>query len=148
MRGLPIIKYNNNESKRQDMKLFLDDFRNPQEIIWTFDGMYNEFPDFRNEEWLIARNYTEFKTIFQMGWKSIKYISFDHDLNPGHYHKNIVNGKLNYNSPDFDNDDNKTGWHCAKWLKEFCIRERIDLPNWNIHSQNEEGGENIKALLT
>ena len=41
----------------------------------------------------------------------------------------------------------KTGLDCAKWLTEHCMDTKQKLPDFEIHSMNPAGGENIKSLL-
>ena len=96
---------------------------------------------------LLLKNYPEF--IRQIQYKGLpKMISFDHDLADGHYHKNMLDGQLNYDSEDFNSDDyNKTGYHCAKWLIEYCIDTDLELPIFYVHSMNPVGKENIESLL-
>lgn len=48
---------------------------------------------------------------------------------------------------NYDLFDEKTGYHCAKWLVEYCMDNNAPLPKWNIHSANPVGKENIKMLL-
>jgi hypothetical protein len=75
-------------------------------------------------------------------------VSFDHDLADGHYHKNMQEGKLNYDAESFKSDDyNKTGYHCALWLRNLCYFNLVPLPKWYVHSANPVGTENIVALL-
>jgi hypothetical protein len=43
----------------------------------------------------------------------------------------------------------KTGYHCAKWLLEYCMDNSLDIPKVVfIHSMNPIGGENIKSLFS
>lgn len=51
-------------------------------------------------------------------------ISFDHDLGEG-----------------------KTGFDCAKFLVEYCLDHDIKKINFQVHSQNPVGKENIEYLL-
>lgn len=114
--------------------LFLDDFRFPNDASnYMFDPIYSSV------EWIIVRNYYAFITIIQN--KGIPdNISFDHDLADCHYKNQI-----------FDYDDEtkeKTGYHCAKWLINYCIDNSLDLPKKiNIHSMNPYGTKNIKSLF-
>lgn len=41
----------------------------------------------------------------------------------------------------------KTGYDCAKWLVDFCLDRKIQLPSYNIQSANPCGRENINGLL-
>lgn len=52
------------------------------------------------------------------------YISFDHDLGLA-----------------------KSGYDCAKWLVDYCLDHKVPLPDFDVHSQNPVGKENITALL-
>ena len=70
--------------------------------------------------WIIARNLKEFvKTIEDLGIPA--YISFDHDLGEGE----------------------PTGYDCAKWL----VNGGIVIKEFNVHSANIPGKENIEGLL-
>ena len=41
----------------------------------------------------------------------------------------------------------KTGMDCAKWLVDYCMDNKKELPDFVVHSMNPAGGENIKSLL-
>ena len=98
-------------------------------------------------EWVVVKHYPEFiKYITKHGLPEL--ISFDHDLADAHYHKNMQEGVLNYESDDFNSDDhNKTGYHCAQWLLKYCEDNELDVPTCLVHSQNPVGVQNIVALL-
>lgn len=124
--------------------LFLDDCRIPTDCADYMSGI--DVSIYKNEHWNIVRNYREFvEWIRTNGLPDL--ISFDHDLAIGHYHKNMQQGKLNYESADFENDDHKTGFHCAKFLVDYCIDNKKPLPDFVVHSMNPVGKENIKGLL-
>ena len=68
-------------------------------------------------------NYEEFVTYLER--KGLPdFISFDHDL-----------------GEDF------SGYDCAKYLVEYCLTHQLPLPNYQVHSQNPVGKENIERLL-
>lgn len=115
-------------------KLFLDDVRRPET---TFH--YMELPVFNEPNWIIVRNYYAFISLIEK--KGIpEVIAFDHDLADVHYKRQV----FNYN----DEDVEKTGYHCAKWLIDYCIDNNLELPNEIIiHSMNPYGSENIKSLF-
>jgi len=121
--------------------LFLDDFRMPVDAF-----NYTKDTDFNLLKWTIVRSYSEFvfyiTKMYQVGHFP-EMIAFDHDLAEGHYHKNMQEGKLNYDANDFQDDANKTGFHCAKWLVEFCIDNNLKFPKYKVHSMNPVGKENI-----
>ena len=79
----------------------------------------------KTEGWTIIRNYSEFVhhiTIFGIPDE----ISFDHDLG----------------------EEEKSGYDCAKWLCQYCWENGLPFPDWNVHSANPVGRENIVSLLT
>jgi len=115
--------------------LFLDDFRNPEDAYEYFKQ-----EDFINKDWIIVRSYDEFINIIQE--KGIPEIcSFDHDLGLEHYtHQNT--------EIPYEEYDEKTGFHCAKWLINYCIDNNEKLTSRiYIHSMNVVGCENIKSLF-
>ena len=121
------IKYN----------LFLDDFRDPRDsAFYTGQVIYNLV------EWEVVRNYDEFiKIIIERGIPEI--ISLDHDLVAEHY------GLEDYVwNNDYDQFKEKTGYHCAKWLIDYCIDNKLELPTEVlIHSMNPVGSANIRSLF-
>jgi hypothetical protein len=113
--------------------LYLDDFRQPTD---SFDYLGN--PIYNKLKWEIVRNYDDFvKIIEERGVPNT--ISFDHDLSDEHYkHQTVINYDL----------QEKTGFHCAKWLINYCIDNKKELPTTIlIHSMNPAGSLNIKSLF-
>ena len=93
-------------------------------------------PLYRNEEWIIVRNYDEFVDwILKNGLPDV--ISFDHDLCDEHY---AFAGNYNIFRE-------MTGYHAAKWLCEFCLHEHLPLPTCYVHSMNTVGKQNIECYL-
>jgi hypothetical protein len=41
----------------------------------------------------------------------------------------------------------QTGYHCAKWMKDFYQENKIELPIIFVHSMNPVGAENIVNLF-
>ncbi|TGE21282.1 hypothetical protein E5K00_13390 [Hymenobacter aquaticus] len=85
--------------------------------------------DIRNpkgEGWVVVRSFEEFvATIEALGLP--EEISFDHDLG-------------------WDQEQNcelKSGYDCAKWL----VEQDLAIENFNVHSANPVGAENIRSLL-
>jgi len=115
-------------------KLFLDDVRRPETTFY-----YMELPVFLEPDWIIVRNYYAFISLIQN--KGIpKTIAFDHDLADIHYKVQ----SFNYDDPDYE----RTGYHCAKWLIDYCMDNKEELPNEIIvHSMNPYGSANIKSLF-
>ena len=120
--------------------LFLDDTRTPNQVTWV------EIP--RVREWTIVRSYDEFvKVIEERGLPN--HTSFDHDLAEPHYiaYMEAVSG-LVVAPLDYSSFKEKTGYHCARWLVDYCIDHGwLALPEYTIHSMNVIGKDNIEALF-
>lgn len=73
-------------------------------------------------------------------------ICFDHDLGLDEVHlkKTMSKSQLKIfrKTPEY-----KTGYDCARWLVDYCIINKLELPKWNIQSSNPIGKENINGLL-
>jgi len=121
--------------------LFLDDFRSPNSFL----------KDIRT--WTVVRNYKEFvETIQAKGLPT--FISFDHDLSDEHYAIFDIIEALQQETPlpkydeiPYKKYEEKTGYHCASWLTEYCKEKKLPLPNYQVHSMNPVGTENIRNLL-
>lgn len=127
---LTLLKY-----LKMSYKLFLDDVRSPKSVI-----CYMGHPIFEEPDWIIVRNYYAFISIIEKkGMPDV--IAFDHDL-----------ADIHYKVQDFNYDDEnyeKTGYHCAKWLIDYCMDNNLDIPNVIIiHSMNPYGCKNIKSLFS
>jgi len=114
--------------------IFLDDVRRPETAY-----SYMQLPVLIQAEWIIVRNYYAFISLIQN--KGVPdMVAFDHDLADEHYKKQ-----------DFDYNDEsaeKTGYHCAKWLIDYCMDNDEKVPTKIIiHSMNPVGSENIKSLF-
>lgn len=119
-------------------KLFLDDIRDVSDI----------FPQAARWEWVIARNYDEFVEIIQKKGLPF-YVSFDHDLALEHYPVAPMDGGIYVPRPiSYDEFKEKTGYHAAVWLVEYCMDNKLPLPKWNVHSYNPVGAANIESYLT
>lgn len=57
------------------------------------------------------------------------------------------NGVPEFVSFDHDLGEGKTGFDCAKFLVEFCLDNGVSDINFQVHSQNPVGKENIEKLL-
>lgn len=101
--------------------MYLDDIRTPQ-----------------TEGWTIVRSYEDFvKWIDENGLPEI--VSFDHDLADIHYNPSTQIQGFKYHE--------KTGYDAAKWLCEYCWTNGLPLPDWNVHSANPVGRDNIISIL-
>jgi hypothetical protein len=112
-----------------------DDFkRTPQNI-----ASYTENDVYLKYNWDFVRNYDEFVAyITKNGIPDV--ISFDHDLGSEHY-----DAQTNIR---YGNFKEKTGWHCANWMLNYCLDNKLELPKEiYIHSMNIVGALNIKSLF-
>ena len=119
-------------------KLFLDDERKPSQVTWI------EMP---LGPWMVVRSYDEFvKCIKENGMPA--YISFDHDLAHEHYRASMYNPDRHYNKYYTDGTFKEmTGYGCAQWLVEYCMDNKVPVPEYRVHSMNTIGKENIEGLL-
>lgn len=120
--------------------IFLDDERYPKDVTWV---------DLPLVEWTIVRSYNDFvKLIEQNGLPAS--VSFDHDLADEHYRAYIES--LQAASPEerrinYDELKEKTGYDCAKYLADYCIDKRCQIPVYYVHTMNPIGRGNICQLL-
>jgi hypothetical protein len=118
--------------------LFLDDFREPSDAF-----SYTKDTDFLKMKWSVVRSYEEFTGFIAESYELgvlPELISFDHDLADDHYMH--LQGNIPY-----DTLKEKTGYHCAQWLIDFCIEKGMKLPSFKVHSMNPAGKANILSLL-
>lgn len=114
-------------------RLYLDDFRDP------IDSLYYKGNVIYSEDWVVVRSYDEFIKYVEEHGTPIA-VSFDHDLADVHYEKT---------SFDYDDENlEKTGYHCAKWLINRCVDNKIEVPAIIlVHSMNPAGTQNIWSLF-
>ncbi len=103
--------------------LWLDDYRD-----CFSDPEWLVFSPIDQDEVVWVKNYTEFvRYINDIGIPDA--ISFDHDLG------------------EFINGEEKTGYNCVQYLVDYCIDNNIEFPEYNIHSANPVGKDNMKFLI-
>lgn len=97
--------------------------------------------------WTIVRNYDEFVRVVMANGMPNR-VSFDHDLAEEHYRPSMYNPDRHYNNY-YDNGTfkEKTGFHCAKWLVEYCIKKGLPFPEYFVHTMNPIGRENIVSYI-
>ena len=116
--------------------IFLDDVRRPSST------QHVELPLY---EWTIVRSYDEFiRTINSRGLPG--FITFDHDLAIEHYPKTLNEMDIQHKI-DYTSMLNKTGYHCALWLIDYCMMKGLRLPRFMVHSMNPAGKQNIIQVL-
>jgi hypothetical protein len=121
------------------MKLFLDDERLPRDVTWI---------DLPLGPWVVVRSYAEFTRLIEKDGLP-DHISFDHDLGLEHYQAYEKACSVPVPAPPpYDSFKEKTGYHCARWLVDYCIDHGwLALPSYTIHSKNVIGEGNIEALF-
>ena len=117
--------------------LFLDDERFPEQCVnWMKRRNPADFEIYYTQDYCIVKNYDSFVNwIIKNGLPEI--ISFDHDLADEHYNKYYYDGTFK----------EKTGYDCAKWLKEYCDSKNLKYPKILIHTMNPVGQENIISVF-
>lgn len=116
------FKYYLNLYKKYSPKFFIDLYRNAPYNIYIDD---ERVPTSKKTKYFIVRNFDELiDTIKLHGLPA--FVSFDHDLGD-----NIPNGL-----------------DCAKYIVDRCIKENRPVPDFNVHSANPAGAENIRCFMT
>lgn len=113
--------------------LWLDDVRSPEKYLsskkttGTFlrnSDFYNKLNQKYNIKFIWVHNLNEFqKYIITNGLPDL--ISFDHDLGSGI----------------------EKGSECAKWLKQYCVKNKLQFPKYYIHSANDKAQNLIPTEL-
>jgi hypothetical protein len=126
--------------------LFLDDVRKVEDVKWNVlkVGEFNPV-SFPSTSWEIVRNYNEFVSMVeQKGVPSI--VAFDHDLGEEHYAALATDKRKHITA--YDDFTEKTGYHCAKWLVDYCFQFNLNLPKEvYVHSMNPIGATKIRDLF-
>jgi hypothetical protein len=126
----------NNQTNSHKRFVFLDDIRIPSSVY-----LYTHNPIYLDNIWTIVRSYDEFiKDTIDNGLAN--FYSFDHDLGIEHYGMQEHLDEMDYLAYK-----EKTGYHCAKWLIEYCMDNNLTPPEYLVHSQNVPGGTNIKYFI-
>lgn len=123
--------------------LFLDDIRIPLDCV-----LYTKEQMFASWDWDIVRNYDEFVAYIQINGMP-DFISFDHDLADTHYTPEHLwtDYEASKKWQEEQVHTEKTGYHCAKWLVEYCMDNNCKLPQYYCHSMNPVGKDWILGVL-
>jgi hypothetical protein len=124
------------------MKLFLDDVRQPKDCTQYMHQRIGALNPIYLEDWMVVRNYDEFVNAITEHIDIITHISFDHDLSDEHYDPMMYEGQTKYNEL-YNQFIEKTGYECAKWMKEFYKEKNKKYPVMFVHSMNPTGTQNI-----
>ena len=117
-----------------DYNLFLDDVRIPTRVTWV------EIP--KNQHYSVVRNYNEFVDLITLRGLP-KFVCYDHDLADCHYGHGLNNDDIPYDIYGKE----RTGYHCAMWLVNYCIERNIKHPPYIVHSMNPVGKKNIESYI-
>lgn len=109
--------------------LFLDDNRIPTHVTWV------NLPTCQH--YSVVRNYNEFVDLITLRGLP-KFVTYDHDLADSHYGDGLRGDDINYNKYV-----EKTGYDCAKWLVNECMKKGVKHPPYMCHSMNPVGKQNI-----
>jgi len=128
--------------------LLLDDIRNPIDV-WniTHNLIYID------KKWIVVRNYEQFVNIVTHNFLEYEVLpeilSMDHDLSDKHYRPSMYDPNIEHYSKYYTDGTfkEKTGYDCAKWLVDFCMDNKLEIPKYFVHSMNPVGKDNIIALL-
>lgn len=116
-------------TEHKKYNLFLDDRRTLQMAYDSNPGLKDIL---QKNEILIVKNATQFITCIQSNGLP-EFITFDHDLADFFYEKGETR--------------ERTGNTCAKWLGEYCMKNKLLIPFYYVHSDNSVGRKNIKGTL-
>lgn len=113
---------------KKQLVIWVDDMRNPFDDVWISVAKNKRFVQENcSIAWL--KNYQEFVSWLNTAvhdpevlWPEL--VCFDHDLG-----------------------EEKTGFDCAKFLVEVCMKHNLPLPAYTCHSSNPAGRENILSYL-
>jgi len=117
----------------KNYNLFLDDVRLPNNVTWV------DLPP--NQHYSVVRNYNEFVDLVTLRGLP-KFVTYDHDLADSHYGDGLHGDDINYNKYN-----EKTGYDCAKWLVNECMKKGVKHPPYQVHSMNPVGKQNIISYV-
>lgn len=131
------------------MKIFLDDVRHPSDCTTYMQKRIGPLSSIYLDDWHIVRNFGDFQDVVYVFSQDITHISFDHDLADTHYTPEHLWGDYEKSKEwqDAQIHTEKTGYDCAKWLKEFYAENNIPLPTMFVHSMNPVGADRIIGLF-
>lgn len=124
------------------MKIFLDDIRVPKDCIIHMQQRIGPLCVIYYTDWIIVRNYDEFVKVIKTNFKEITYVSFDHDLGEDVAKLAIEDG-ISKRKARQAKKNVKSGYDCAKWLRQFYSEAECKLPVMFVHSMNPVGTDNI-----
>ncbi len=118
--------------------LFLDDVRLPNQVTWA------DLPP--NQHYSVVRNYQEFVDLITLRGLP-KFVTYDHDLSTEHYENYHSINEQGGLAIDYNKFEEKTGYDCAKWLVDYCMKKGVKHPPYRVHSMNPVGARNIISYV-
>ena len=119
--------------------LWLDDIRDPLEDNWLV------FSPITPTEVVWVKSYQAFVDwIIENGLPEA--ICFDHDLGMEVALAARAKGVSKRKSRLLKQEE-KTGYDCAKWLVEYCMKKGVKHPPYMVHSMNPVGKLNIESYI-
>lgn len=116
-------------------RLLLED--RPERTMGVISG-YMKSNEYFIGDWKIVRNYDEFVDCVRT-YGIPELVSFDHDLSKKHYSQ--------LNNINYNDSGEKTGYHAAVWLTDYCQKNGLKFPKYLVHSWNMEGKKNIETYI-
>lgn len=116
------------EEKKNNICLFLDDERNPEDVTWI------SYPD--DIKFVVVRNYAEFISYLNENVMP-SFISFDHDL-------------ADFNDAREGSYKERTGYDCVKFLcNHFAESNKFieHFPETFYHTNNVIGKKNMESYV-
>lgn len=135
--------------------LFLDDIRMPKDA-WIYPRRDDKniiisgksleaMSNVPNGNWEIVRSYDQFVAYIEKnGIPDV--VSFDHDLSE-EYMDYYFSETSKTGIIEYEKLKPNSGYHCAKFLCEECLNNKLKFPKYYIHSANKWGSENIKDYI-
>ena len=130
------------KKKKENNVLWLDDLRNP---YVDYDAC-GEFKNNGKATIAWVRSFEEFVSWIEINGLPLE-ISFDYDLGED-IAKMRVNRKMPKKEARKNKKNEKTGLDCAIWLLNYCKKNNVELPKWDVHSANPDGKKKIMELLS
>lgn len=130
--------------------LFLDDERNPEDIVWAVEGSAYSYPE--NIKWTVVRTRDEFQNACETG--EFLYYSFDHDIQDFttvYKGTPITETVFGVVYQEEDETFEHTGYHCALDLVDYLhlgIESDVKMKGFFVHSKNPIGALKIYNLLS
>lgn len=123
--------------------IWLDDLRDPLSGNWIRDFI-PEYFSLGKIVWI--KSFDDFTKMIKYNGLPDK-ICFDHDLGED-IAIQLVAGGMEKSKARQVKKLAKSGFDCAKWLVDYCLDNRVQIPDWSIQSANPVGKENINSLLS